>query len=203
VQRRDLLPRHDPQHRPVNSLLPCVPRPLRLDVPALRQDQALRLGHCRQEIAVQCLLAIAGLFPIRRRARARVAPVPGSRCVHSNPARDGLSRLDPAALAVRVDHNRGLLSSVAARCPQARVLALERPGVRECCRRRFQRNCLRRQSRASHFTLASRPSANVPFWISASRRVSANCTRRGSVRARAEVPPLRLSRRRSRVHREK
>src|SRR5438132_428412 len=115
-------------------------------------------------------------------------------------ARDGHSRLDRAAPDLRVDHNPGLLSSVAARCRQALVRAPARPGVQECCRP-FQRKCRRRRSRVSRFTPASRPSASVPLLISASKRVNANCTRPGSVRARAAARLSRLSRRPSRVRR--
>ena len=203
-QRRDLRHQDGLRRQPVPSLPPCVPRPLRQArlqrVPALRQDQALRLGHCRREIAVRYLLGIVDLFLMRLGNRARAVRVPGSRCVHSNPAKGGHSRLDPLARAARVVHNPGLLNSVAARCPPVRVPAHVRPGVRGCCHP-FQRNCLRRRSRGSRFTHESRPSASAPFWISASNKVSANCTRRGSVLVRAGARPLRSSPRRSPVRR--
>ncbi len=196
LSRHDLLQLRDLVHQLVHSLRRCVPRPPRQVLllvpalpqdPALRQDQALLRVHCLREIAVRFLPGIADLSPTEAGNRARAARVQGSRCVHSNPARGGHSRLDLAALAVQEDHNHDPLSSVAVRCPRARVPARARPGVPGCFPR-SQRNCRRRRSRASPFTPASLPSANVPFWTSASKKVSANFIRQGSVRARAAAP---------------
>jgi len=170
-----------------------------LDAPAVWQDRERPLGHYPQEIAVQCLRgqrAIADHFLTRAENRAPADHVPDSPCVRSNRARDGHSPRDRGPLAVLVDRNPAHLSNAAVRCRQAHGPARVRPGVRECCRR-FQRNCLPRRSRASRSIRENRPSASAPFWTSASKKVSANCIRRGSVRGPAEARPLRLSPRRS------
>jgi len=80
-------------------------------------------------------------------------PRPGSRCVPSNPARTAFPHLDPAAW--RSGDPIGPFEQRRGPMPQARSRprAPGRPGM---LRRRFKRNCRRRQSRASALP-ASRP----------------------------------------------
>src|SRR5438046_805095 len=129
---------------------------------------------------------------VKPAAPAAAAPKP----IPIRPAPAGAPATPAGARAVPVDRNPAHLATATVRCRQAHGPARVRPGVRECCRR-FQRNCLPRRSRASRSIRENRPSASAPFWTSASKKVSANCIRRGSVRGPAEARPLRLSPRRS------
>jgi hypothetical protein len=160
-----------------------------------------RLGRCRR--------GIADPFPVRHReAGSALAgdPVPASRCVRCSPVvrEDNIRRGPVARVELEARLRIDLLNNAAERCPQALVRGLVLPDVPGCCPHCRRTKRRRRPSLASRSIRVNRRRGSGRSWTSGSRRVSASCTPRASVRVRAtgDLPRL-LLRLRNRARRAK
>jgi len=151
------------------------------------------LGRCRRGIAdpFQERLREAGSALAEDHVRA-------SPCARCRPAvREGNIRRGPVARVelearLRID----LLSNGVERCPLALVRGLVLPDVPGCCPQCRRTKRRRRPSLASRSIRVSPRRGSGRSWTSGSRRVSASCILRASVRARAtgDLPQLLLRR---------
>lgn len=144
------------------------------------------VDRCLRAIAVQCR-------ELRREADGRVGRGRGSRCVRLRAE----GRAERGEVIRRVRRRRAerrivLLSSGVGRCLLARGRGLVRPGGQACCRRCRMQRRLQRPSRASRSIHGSRHRVSVrAARTNASKKVSASCTRRVSVRDLAIGDPRR------------
>jgi hypothetical protein len=160
-----------------------------------------RLGRCRR--------GIADRFPERHREAGSALAgdhVPASRCDRCSPAvrEDNIRRGPVARVELEARPRIDLLNNGADRCPLALVRGLVLPDVPGCCPHCRRTKRRRRRSLASRSIRVNLRRGSGRSWTSGSRRVSASCTLRASVRARAtgDLPRLSL-RRRNRARRAK
>jgi len=125
--------------------------------------------------------AIADRYPTRPQDRAKVARVRVNRCARC--------LQDKAAGHIRHDQadppdSQDLLNSDEGRCLRARAQGPARPDVPGCCRLCRPTRRRQRPNQANRYIRGNLHSGSGLRWTSERLRVSANCTRRDSVRER-------------------
>ena len=178
------------------------PRDRRLQ--RLRQPERVlpcRLGRCRQGIADPFLERLREAGSALAGDHVRASP-----CARCSPAvrEDNIRRGPVARVELEARPRIDLSNSGAERCLLALVRGRVLPAVLGCCPHCRRTKRRRRPNLASRSIRVSPRRGSGRLWTSGSRRASASCTPRASVRAQAtgDLPRL-LLRRRNRARRAK